>query len=190
MIENIRETSIPGCFELKVRVQRDDRGSFTKIFHEGIFAEYNLDTCFKEEFYSVSRKGVLRGLHFQLPPEDHAKLVCCLCGAVLDAVVDLRKGSPSYGKNVTFELNGEDGTVIYIPPGVAHGFYVTGPEALILYNTTKIYNAQCDSGILWNSAGISWPEEEPLISEKDKKMVPLAAFKSPFEFALKSFQHI
>ena len=139
-------------------------------------------TDFAEEYYSLSHHGVLRGLHFQTPPMDHAKLVYCADGEVLDAVVDLRRGSPTYGEYQTFIMSSEAGNILYIPSGFAHGFYVTGPSALMIYKVTAVYVAENDSGIRWNSTGIPWPDENPVLSGRDRTLPPLADFSSPFDF--------
>lgn len=131
---DIIETKIPGCFVLKPAVFQDERGSFVKTFHEQVFAANKLETNFAEEYYSVSFKNVLRGLHFQLPPKEHTKVVYCVLGAVMDVVVDLRVGSSSYGKFEIFEVSGENGNMIYVPPGLAHGFYVTSEKAIMMYD--------------------------------------------------------
>lgn len=122
---DFRQTTIPGCYEIIPRILRDERGVFVKVFHEGVFEEHGLTTDWREEYYSISHRGVLRGLHFQLPPHDHDKLVYCTAGAVLDAVVDLRKGSQTYGSHVLQELSAEMGNMLYIPRSLAHDFYVT-----------------------------------------------------------------
>ena len=177
----LRKTSIPGCFEIFPKVLQDERGFFVKTFHEGLFAENGLATHFAEEYYTFSRRNVLRGLHFQLPPHDHAKLVYCIAGEVLDAVVDLRVGSPVYGRFETFTLSAEKSNMIYIPSGLAHGFYVAGSHALLVYHVTTAYSPEHDAGIHWNSAGIPWPGGAPILSKRDSAFLPLNEFKSPFK---------
>jgi dTDP-4-dehydrorhamnose 3,5-epimerase len=175
-------TSISGCFEIRAQVFADDRGTFVKTFHRDTFAKWGLATNFAEQFYSTSKQGVLRGLHFQMPPCDHAKLVTCVSGKVLDAALDLRKDSPTYGKHALIELDSGKGNMIYIPSGMAHGFYtVTGP-ATLLYNTTTVHSPAHDSGIRWDSAGIAWPGGAPVISPRDGQFVTLADFNTPFSF--------
>lgn len=172
---------IPGCHEIVPAVFRDGRGAFVKTFHHDLFAAQGLVTEWKEEFYSVSRKGVLRGLHFQLPPHDHAKLVYCTDGEVLDAVVDLRKGSPTFGYSITKELKASTGNMLYIPSGLAHGFYVLSSSATMMYKTSTVHAPSHDSGIRWDSAGIAWPDEAPVVSERDSWLATLAEFNSPFK---------
>jgi dTDP-4-dehydrorhamnose 3,5-epimerase len=174
------ETPLNGCFEIRPRIFRDDRGSLVKTFHHDTFESNGLRTDFKEEYYSVSTKGVLRGLHFQLPPHDHVKCVACLEGAIFDVVVDLRKESASYLKSHSLELNSELGNMLYIPSGFAHGFYVLSERALFLNRTTTVFHSESDAGVRWDSCGIKWPDNHPILSEKDMKMIQLRDFKSPF----------
>lgn len=176
----INKTSIPGCFEMLSTVHSDPRGLLVKTFHLDYFVRNGLETKFAEEFYSFSHRGVLRGLHFQIPPRQHTKLVYCILGEVFDAVVDLRINSPAYGKYESFVLSDKVRNMIYIPPGCAHGFYVMSAQAILIYKTTAVYSQEHDSGIRWDSAGINWPDNHPLISERDKAFAALADFNSPF----------
>ena len=177
---NKLETTIFGCFELQPRVFKDDRGRLVKTFHEDTFIGLGLDTNFKEEYYSVSKKGVLRGLHFQLPPNDHVKCVTCISGRIFDVVVDLRKESPTYKKHFSIELDSEKGNMLYIPKGLAHGFYVMSEEAIFLNRTTVVYKPESDTGIKWDSCGVNWPNPDPVLSDKDKEMIEIDNFNSPF----------
>ena len=174
------ETPLEDCFELQPIVRRDIRGSFIKIFHAEFFKEMRFATDFKEEYFSTSVKNVLRGMHFQTPPADHVKLVCCLEGAVKDVVVDLRKKSSTFGKHCTFELSAEKSNMLYIPKGFAHGFLTLSEQATMLYNVTSVYSPENDKGILWNSCGIDWQCDAPIISSRDQNHPPLAEFDSPF----------
>lgn len=177
---DIRQTKIPGCFELLPKLFRDERGLFVKTFHENFFKENGLEMHSAEEFYSFSHKRVLRGLHFQLPPMDYVKLVYCVHGKVLDTVVDLRVGSPAYGDFENFELSDEQANMVYIPKGLAHGFYVMSESAIMMYKVSTSYSPQHDTGILWRSANIPWPDESPIVSERDSGFIALENFKSPF----------
>jgi dTDP-4-dehydrorhamnose 3,5-epimerase len=174
---------IPGCFEIQPVVFKDERGLFVKTFHEQVFAQHGLETHFAETYYSRSYKGVLRGLHFQVPPYDHAKLVYCIAGRVKDVVVDLRVGSPTYGEFASFLLSAETANMVYVPRGLAHGFYTLSDSAIMMYKVTSVYSPQHDTGIRWDSVGIDWPNDNPIISERDRQFVPLADFQSPFRFA-------
>lgn len=174
------QTNIPGCYELQPKILRDDRGSFIKTFHQDVFAGYGLHTDFVEEYHSISHHNVLRGLHFQLPPKHHVKVVYCVQGQVVDVVVDLRLKSPTYGKWQTFDLSDAKANLIYIPSGLAHGFYVTSPTAILIYKVSTVYAPECDAGILWNSADIPWQCQNPIISQRDRNLISHADFESPF----------
>jgi len=176
----LKHSKIPGCFEIIPEVFNDGRGTFIKTFHNGVFKENRLEINFAEEYYSLSCKGVLRGLHFQLPPMDHVKLVYCVSGMVLDAVVDLRVGFRTYGEFETFELSAEKANMIYIPKGLAHGFYVLSESAIMMYKVSTVYSPEHDTGILWSSVGIPWPDKMPIISKRDSEFKSFTDFKSPF----------
>lgn len=175
-------TAIPGCVELRPRVRKDERGRFVKIFHREAFAAHSLATDYAEEYYSVSRCGVIRGLHFQKPPMDHAKLVYCVAGEVQDVVLDLRKGSPTYGEHAVVELSAAAGNMVYLPPGLAHGFCTRSETATLIYKVTTVHSPDHDCGVLWNSAGIDWAASEPMLSLRDRRHPALATFASPFAY--------
>jgi dTDP-4-dehydrorhamnose 3,5-epimerase len=175
------ETSIPGCYEISPKVFSDARGKLVKVFHQGLFLEKKLETNFVEDFYSISQQKVLRGMHFQLPPHDHIKLVYCIEGEVLDVLVDLRLGSPAYGLPFSFALSAAKANVLYIPKGIAHGFYTLSQSATMVYKTTSLYNEDYDSGVLWSSFAI-WPDVRPMVSAKDSSLLHLDSFQTPFRF--------
>lgn len=179
---DVRETKIPGCYEIIPFVHGDERGTFVKTFHKGNFEQYNLVTNFAEEYYSVSTKGVLRGLHFQIPSQEHTKVVYCVYGEVMDVVVDLRVGSPTYGEFEIFNLNSSQANMAYIPEGLAHGFYVISDKAILIYKVTTVYSPEHDSGILWNSVGIPWMNKSPIISGRDNSFMKFGDFTSPFYY--------
>ena len=178
----LRSTPIPNCYEIKLVPRQDRRGLFLKTFRVDFFEKYNLATNYQEEYYSISHQRVLRGLHFQKPPHDHVKLVYCVAGEIMDAVVDLRKGSPTFGQFQTFRLSAEKANMVYIPKGLAHGFYVLSESAIVMYKVTTTYAPGFDAGLLWNSVGIPWPNSDPILSERDRSFVPLSEFTSPFSF--------
>lgn len=178
----IISTKIPGCYEIFPVIHKDPRGVFVKTFHHQTFKEFGLNTVFREEYYSTSYKNVIRGLHFQLPPNDHIKLVYCTLGIVKDVVVDLRLNSPTYGNHVSINLSSEIGNMLYIPKGIAHGFCVLSKTSTLVYKTSAIYNSNMDTGIKWNSVKISWPNKNIIISERDKSFPTLKDFNSPFRF--------
>ena len=172
-----------GCYELTPKIFHDERGRFVKTYQAEVFRQQGWATDWRETYYSVSRQGVLRGLHFQTPPQDHAKLVYCTAGTVLDAVVDLRRGSPTFGGHQLLELSAEKANMLYLPKGMAHGFYVTSATATVHYQVTTVYAPACDAGIRWDSVGIPWPATAPLLSERDRHLPAWRHFDSPFVFA-------
>ncbi len=178
MIE-IVPAQIEGVRIVRPAVQSDPRGTFVKTVHEEIFAAHGLPTQFAEQYYSVSSQNVLRGLHLQIPPHHHYKLVTCVEGDVLDVVVDLRKG-PDFGRHECFDLDGGRGHSVFVPAGCAHGFYVRSTTAVVLYNVSTVHAPSHDTGIRWDSAGIAWPTTNPIVSDRDAALVPLADFNSPF----------
>jgi dTDP-4-dehydrorhamnose 3,5-epimerase len=175
-------TDVAECCELRLDPSTDRRGGFLKLFQASLFATAGLELDIRELFISRSSAGVVRGLHFQAPPADVAKLVVCLEGAALDAVVDLRVGSPSYGRHALVELSADAANAVYVPHGCAHGFLVTTPEALVLYAQSGEHDPVREGGVLWSSAGIDWPvnDSDVVLSDRDASFVPLAAFDSPF----------
>jgi dTDP-4-dehydrorhamnose 3,5-epimerase len=177
---NVTPTGLAGCVRLTPRVVPDDRGLFVKTFQSSVFNSLRLDADWREQFYSRSRRGVIRGLHFQRPPADHAKLVSCVRGRVFDVAVDLRKGSPTYGRAAGVELDDEGWEMLFIPSGFAHGFAALSDDAVMAYLTTSEHDPACDTGIRWDSAGIRWPVDEPIVSERDRALPALDGFDSPF----------
>lgn len=179
----VRATVLPGCLELLTRHQQDERGSFVKVFHRDTFAQLGLEMEYPEVYYSHSRQGVIRGLHFQLPPARQAKLVFCTQGWVQDAVVDLRVGSPTYRQYATVELSATAANLIYIPPGLAHGFCVLSEWATLVYQVGSQYAPDLDAGVLWSSVGIPWATSQPIVSDRDTGHPPISEFASPFRYS-------
>lgn len=179
---DIKELDIPGCYKINPNIFRDKRGIFVKTFHADSLKKYGLDIDLKEEFYSISNKNVLRGLHFQSPPAAHAKLVYCPSGAVLDFFVDIRIGSPAYGKEMSIELSETNRTILFLPVGIAHGFLSLKDNSLMIYKTDYEYDSVTDSGINFNSINIELPvtKEKIIISTKDLSLPILADYKSEF----------
>jgi dTDP-4-dehydrorhamnose 3,5-epimerase/CDP-3, 6-dideoxy-D-glycero-D-glycero-4-hexulose-5-epimerase len=170
---------LPGCFLLQPQRFEDNRGVFVKTYHENLFQSLGVSLEIREEFYSFSRRDVLRGMHFQLPPHAHDKLVYCAQGTVKDVLLDLRKGA-GYGRVAVAELSGENAHLILIPKGIAHGFVVLSDEALMLYKTSMVYMPQADGGIRWDSFGFDWGIAAPILSGRDQQHSALADFVSPF----------
>ena len=175
---NIRETGLSGCYVIENSLFKDDRGLFCKTFHIDVLQGYGLQLPIREQFVSFSSKHILRGMHFQIPPHDHAKLVTCITGSALDVVVDIRVGSPTYGTYITIDLL--PGISVWIPKGIAHGFLSLEDNTGMLYNTSHVHVPASDTGILWDSFGYEWPCARPILSERDQKHPPLSQFKSPF----------
>lgn len=175
-------TALSGVMKVVTKHLADSRGFFAKTIHADQFRALGLRSDFTEEYYSISKKNVLRGMHFQTPPHDHAKYVTCLRGEILDVVVDIRVGSSTYGKVASFELSESEATSLYIPAGFAHGFLAKTEEATVLYRVTSVYAPQNDTGILWSSLDFKWPVTNPIVSDRDAGFTPLGGFKSPFHY--------
>lgn len=184
---NVIETKIPGVLIIEPRVFGDARGYFMESFNAKEFAEKTgLDICFVQDNESCSHYGVLRGLHFQLPPYTQSKLVRVVKGTVLDVAVDVRKGSPTYGKYVSCELTEDNHRQFFVPKGMAHGFVVLSEDAVFQYKCDDFYHPESEGAIAWNDPDIAIPWPVPLkdvsLSEKDKHHPLLKDFDSPFTF--------
>lgn len=177
---NFKKLNIEGCYLIELNQFKDNRGTFIKTFHSDEFSKNNINLDMHEEFYSISAKNVIRGMHFQIPPFDHDKFVYCAHGAVLDVIVDIRKNSNTFGQFYHVELNDENNLALWIPKGIAHGFLSLADNSLMFYKTSSVHNPACDSGIKWNSFGFEWPVENVIISEKDSKLCIFSEFDSPF----------
>jgi dTDP-4-dehydrorhamnose 3,5-epimerase len=163
-------TKFSGTWLIRPKVFRDERGYFLESFSKKRFIEHGIDSNFSQDNHSRSlQAGVLRGLHFQKPPSAQAKLVRVVRGGIFDVIVDLRKGSSTFGQWEGFELSGENFLILYVPQGFAHGFCVLEPETDVLYKTDDYYAPESESGIIWNDPdlAISWPVAQPLLSKKD-----------------------
>ena len=180
------KTAIEGPVIIEPKVFGDSRGYFFESFSQRDFEAKVGKINFVQDNESMSSYGVMRGLHFQRPPYAQSKLVRCVKGRVLDVAVDIRKGSPTYGKHVAVELSEDNHRQIFIPRGFAHGFVVLSDTAVFQYKCDNFYAPQADGGIniLDESLGIDWqiPLEKALLSEKDTKHLPLKDFDSPFDY--------
>ena len=178
------KTAIEGVYIIEPKVFGDARGYFFESFSEREFKEKVGDIHFVQDNESMSKYGVMRGLHFQRPPYAQSKLVRCVKGKVIDVAVDIRKGSPTYGQHVAALLTEENHRQFFIPQGFAHGFAVLSESAVFQYKCDNFYHPEADGGIsiLDKSLGIDWglAMEEALLSEKDTKHPKLAEFDSPF----------
>lgn len=168
---------------IKPKLFEDDRGFFMEIFKSSDFKANGIVLDFLQDNHSMSKKGVLRGLHYQLNPKPQGKLVRCIRGKVWDVAVDIRKGSPTYGKWVALELSEENRYMFWIPPGFAHGF-VALETSEIVYKTTDEYDPRFDRGIIWNDPvlKIDWPIKEPILSEKDSKLPTFEEAENNFTY--------
>jgi dTDP-4-dehydrorhamnose 3,5-epimerase len=179
-------TDIPGVLIFEPSVFKDGRGYFFESYNEKIFKEQSITTRFVQDNQSSSNHGVIRGLHFQLPPHAQAKLVRVLYGEILDVAVDIRIGSPSYAKAICLKLSAENRKQLFIPPGFAHGFSVLSERAEVFYKCDALYNKESDAGIYFDdpSLNINWkiPADKIIVSDKDKKLPTLAECRNSFVF--------
>ncbi len=179
-------TDIPGLLVFEPKVFEDERGYFYESYNEAIFKQQGIDLRFVQDNHSQSVYGVIRGLHYQLPPFAQSKLVRTIAGNVLDVAVDLRYGSPTFGRHYAIELSSENKKQLYIPKGFAHGFSVLSDKAELLYKCDGFYNKESEGGIIYNDAAlaIDWriPSEKAIISEKDKFLPSFADCRNSFVF--------
>jgi len=170
----IRETQLPGVLLLTPKVFRDERGFFLESYNEAAFADAGLDARFVQDNHSRSAKGVLRGLHYQLR-HPQGKLVRVVRGKIFDVAVDIRRGSPTFGKWAAVMLDDSEMSALWIPPGFAHGFLALSDEVDVTYKCTDFYTPSDERGVLWNDPllGISWPVKNPIVNAKDLSYPPL-----------------
>jgi len=174
--------ALPGCYSLSLPTFRDDRGSFSKLFHEGGVGEYLPGFLPREIYLTTSSRGVLRGMHFQLPPNDHAKVVVSLSGRVTDVLLDLRPG-PGYGAFTSVELSPHGQNAVLMPKGIAHGFYAHEDNSGILYLVETVHAPENDRGVMWNSFSYDWPTTDPILSQRDNAHPILTDFVAPADWA-------
>lgn len=180
------KTEIPDVVIIKPTVFGDNRGYFFESFNQKEFEKQIGEINFVQDNESKSDRGVLRGLHFQKPPFSQAKLVRCIEGLVLDIVVDIRKGSPTYGKHIAVELSGDNKYQLFVPRGFAHGFVVLSESATFAYKVDNSYAPEYDAGIIWNdpTLDIDWgiSAEKVSLSQKDQVLNTFSEFKTPFKY--------
>ena len=174
----VEETILKDCFIIHDTVFDDERGYFYETYQEKLFKQHGILEDFVQDNQSFSKKGVLRGLHFQTAPFAQGKLVRVISGAVMDVAVDIRPDSPTFGQYQSFILTGENKKMVYVPEGFAHGF-VTLEDAVFTYKCTNVYNKQSEGGIIYNDPelNIDWGIENPLVSEKDLELPTLIQIK-------------
>jgi dTDP-4-dehydrorhamnose 3,5-epimerase len=179
-------TDILGVVLLTPRRFGDARGFFEETFNARAMAEVGIDTHFVQDNHSFStEQGTLRGLHFQCPPHAQAKLVRCGRGRLLDVAVDIRRGSPTYGRWVSAELSFDNGAMFYLPAGIAHGLLTLEPDTEVVYKCSDFYAPETEGALMWNDPdlAIDWgTDAPPILSEKDARAGSFADFTSPFEF--------
>lgn len=177
-------TVIDGVVVVESPVFGDERGYFTEVFVESKFAEAGLPTTFVQDNLSKSSKGTLRGMHYQIEPNAQGKLVYALAGAVFDVAVDLRKGSPTFGKWVSQELRGGSGVALWIPAGFAHGFIALEDDSLLFYKCTGPWDRHAERSLAYNdpTVGIEWPIEPTTISPKDSQAPALDQAEYNFRY--------
>ena len=172
-------TGFDGLFAIENFFQEDNRGSFTKVFSNDLYEHVGIYFSPKEIFYSISHKDVIRGMHFQIPPADHAKLVYITSGSIIDVVLDIRKTSKTFGKYFSIQLEANK-NALYIPSGFAHGFKSLENDSIVVYNQTSCHSKEHDAGMLWNSFNFNWQIENPIISTRDQSFNEFLKFNSPF----------
>ncbi len=173
---------IEGPLVIQPKVFGDHRGYFFESYSDRDFAKAGINPNFVQDNQSLSNKGVLRGLHFQKPPFEQGKLVRVITGAVQDVIVDIRKNSPTYGNSFSIELTEENKTMLWIPPGFAHGFCTLEDNTIFSYKCTELYHPEVEDGLFYmdDAFDISWRLDNVQLSEKDKHYPPFTSFNSPF----------
>jgi dTDP-4-dehydrorhamnose 3,5-epimerase/CDP-3, 6-dideoxy-D-glycero-D-glycero-4-hexulose-5-epimerase len=181
MIE-IQKTPIDGLLILSNQIFYDERGSFKKLFSKDMFDDLSLESGFTELYYSVNKKNIIRGMHFQVPPMDHVKMVYVIQGAILDVCLDLRHRSITFGKCFSCTLSGKDSNYLYIPKGIAHGFASLDDNAIVHYAQTSCYSKNHDCGIKYDSFGFNWNITNPVVSQRDSAFPDFVDFikENPF----------
>lgn len=178
----IEKTALPGVLILTPQRFGDARGFFSESWNRKVLGAHGIALDFVQDNHSVSvSPGTLRGLHFQSPPHAQDKLVRCGRGALFDVVVDIRRGSPTYGQWAGADLTAENGKQLLVPQGFLHGFVTREPDTEICYKCTDYYAPDCDGAVRWDSCGIDWSlQGDPILSDKDRTAQALADFDSPF----------
>lgn len=180
----IKKRKLEGVFEITLSPHLDSRGFFMRVYDHKIFQKYDLNKNWVQENHSKSgQKGIIRGLHFQLPPYSETKMVRCISGAVLDVFVDLRRDSDTFGQWDAIELSEDNKKMIFIPRGFAHGFCTLTDSSEVLYKVDNYYNPEAERGLLWNDKEINihWPTNSPVLSAKDSNNLRLREFVAMYK---------
>jgi dTDP-4-dehydrorhamnose 3,5-epimerase len=173
-------TIIPGLFILSNQVFTDERGSFKKLLSENDFKKLSLESNFAEIYYSINSKDVIRGMHFQIPPMDHVKMMYVSKGKALDVCLDLRRESNTFGKYFSITLTDNDELYLYIPKGIAHGFASLEEDTIVNYAQTSCHSKEHDCGVRYDSFGFEWPINKPIISKRDMEFPNFQDWNSVF----------
>ena len=183
---SFQPTEIPDVVLIEAKRFGDARGFFMETYQQAEFAANGIDVQFVQDNRSHSARGVLRGLHYQLEPFAQGKLLMALTGVIFDVAVDIRRGSPTYGRWVGEILSMENGRMLYIPPGFAHGFCVLSDTADLVYKVSAPYSPECERGIAWNdpAIGVDWPVTDPILSARDQQNPILAKADNTFVYAV------
>jgi dTDP-4-dehydrorhamnose 3,5-epimerase len=184
----VNQTSLPGVVTIDIDYFQDERGFFIESWHQRDFAEAGLDLTFVQEAHSRSQRGVLRGLHYQNMTAPMGKLVRCTLGAIFDVAVDLRVDSPTFGKWTGVELTAENKTLIYVPPGFAHGFQTLSDAVEVQYKQTGYYTPSSEGTLAWNDpdVAVEWPARDPILSNRDQNGASLQQYLRDPAFRLAS----
>jgi len=174
------KTHMNGVSNIETDIRTDLRGRLVKTYQASDFIKNGAEVDFRESYYTFSRHNVIRGMHFQIPPNDHAKLVTVIDGVIIDVILDLRRSSPTFGQHMSVQLDGEEGKSVYIPRGCAHGFQVLGESAITFYLVTSEYSPSDDKGIRYDSFGYKWNVNNPIVSKRDLEFPNLADFQDYF----------
>lgn len=181
----VEPLALNGTYTITTKPIGDERGYFMVTYQKQLMQQHGLVSNWVQENQSHSRQGVVRGLHFQLPPHSETKLIRVLRGAIWDVFADLRTGSPTYGQWDAVELSDQNHRMAYIPKGFAHGFCVLTEDALLSYKVDAAYVPDFQGGLRWNDStlDIPWPCQNPTLSPRDEQLPDFASFQSPFSFA-------
>ena len=175
---NWEETKLKGVYIINNFNVNDDRGLFVKTFNKQQFLDKKINFAIRESYYSVSKLNVIRGMHFQLPPHSHEKLVYVAKGKIIDVVLDLRKISSTYLQYISVELSEENRKSIFIPKGLAHGFKSLEDDSITIYNVGTEYNSKFDAGIKYDTIGFDWEIDMPILSARDSEFISLNEFNN------------
>jgi len=177
---DFEEAEINGVYLIKHDIFTDSRGSFIKPYHHDKFSEFGLESNFKEAYYTLSKKDVIRGMHFQTSPFGHAKLITVIEGRITDIVLDIRRSSISVGEHIAVELSRDNNRSLFVPAGCAHGFKVMSEYAIVNYLVTSVHAPANDKGIRYDSFGYDWQVSCPIVSDRDLMLPAMEEFEDYF----------